>query len=347
MAKKIKNEETDSFAIEREAFFSNNTEIDTLRGDVSDDIIFQLNNAKSEEEIEQELYRRLKRYEKDGEILWGIVAGVENIGPHAVACVSWNGQKITIPEDQYIEPYFDMGKNYPSMSEAEQYKKRLGLIRHQIGAIIPFRVSHVERNVITEGPHEGEYEITTIGSRTAAMYTLRDIYFLHKNRKTKDQPPRTVNIGDKIQAHVLAVREDSVLIECCGKETRLGAHNLLPTEVVEDCTDYVRPGMTITVKVKNVALKDGDVDIAVTGRTYTPSKAIRNIKQGGMYLGVVELADDKKKVYTIILNFNGIKAMVPYAHVKGQVPLLRGDVVQFFANVIYDEFVAGSAQKQY
>ena len=347
MPKKIENNELDTFALERNAFFSNNNEIDTLRGDVSDDIIFQLNNTKSEEEIEQELYRRLKRYEKNGEILWGMVSGVESLGNHAVACVSWNGLKITIPEEDYIEPYFDMGNNYKSMDEGQKFKKRLGILRYQIGAVVPFCVTHVERNPITEGPHMGEFETTTLGSRVSAMKIMRDIYFFHKNRKTTELPPRTVNVGDKIQAHVLAVKEDSVLIECCGKETRLGAHNLLPTEVVENCTDYVRPGMTLTVKVKKVLIGEDSVDIAVTGRTYTPSKAIRNIKKGGMYLGVVELADDKREIYTIILNFNGIKAMVPYAHVKGQIPLLRGDIVQFFANAIYDEFVAGSAQKQY
>jgi len=342
------NESTENLTLDRNSFFSITTEHDAMSGAISEDILFIQSNSKNEKELEQETYQKLRRFEKDGEILWGVVSGVESFKNHAVACIMWNNFKISIPDTEYIEPYYDMGKNYASMDENEKFKKRLGLIRYQIGAIVPFTINHVERNIISEGPYIGEYETTTIGSRIAAMKILRDIFYFHKNRKIDELPPRTVNVGDKIQAHVLAVRPDSVLVECCGKETRLGSHNLLPTEVIEDCTNHVRPGMTITVKVKTVIVNEAldTVDIAVTGRTYNPSKAIRNIKVGGMYLGVVETTDDKKQVYTIILNISGIKAMVPYLHVKGHIPLLRGDVVQVCVNNVFEQFVAGSAQKQ-
>ena len=98
---------------------------DTMIGSLSDDIVLKKAGEQSQAEIESELYRKLKRYEKDGEILWGTITGVEGLNEHAVFSVLWNGLTVYISDDSYFEPSYSFGKNYQLLSEYEKYKYRV------------------------------------------------------------------------------------------------------------------------------------------------------------------------------------------------------------------------------
>jgi len=316
--------------------------IDSMVGTLSDDIILKEANTKSPEEIENELYRKLKRYEKDGEILWGTIYGIEEFEGHAVFCILWNNIKVSIPDESYFEADYDFGKNYQKLSDTEKLKFRVREAKFKIGALIPFKVILAQRELISKGAYEGEYAITVIGSRRDAMETLRDIWFWHKNRKRTDKTTREVHEGDIVKAHILAVKESSVEIEVLGCETRLVTHNLLDNEIVTNCEDHVSVGDTIPVRIKKVYLNDdGTIHLSATGRLNEVSKLISSMKTGSNYQGQVEKYNAEKRTYTIIL-INGVLAAVPEASVMGRVELNRGDVVQVYVVNKHDAFVSGS-----
>ena len=128
---------------------------DPMIGSLSDDILLKKVNEQSPAEIESELYRKLKRYEKDGEILWGTITGVEGLNEHAVFSVLWNGLTVYISDDSYFEPRYSFGKNYQLLSEHEKYKYRVREGMHKMGALIPFRIVHADRHTISSGTYEG------------------------------------------------------------------------------------------------------------------------------------------------------------------------------------------------
>lgn len=331
----------------RDDFYSNEKEIHNALsvGVASEDIIFEEETIKSPQEIEALLYRDLKIYEKNGEILWGTVYAIEELSNHAIICVLYNNQKVSIVDDDYFEDKYDFGKAYPSMTDEQKLAKRKRVASYQVGAKVCFVVKTVERSVITEGDFVGEYRISIIGDRKTAMKTLRDIYFWHKNRKRDDNNIRVIKDGSLILAHILAVKEDVVLCECAGVETKLFAYNLLSNDICENCKDHVAPGDAIKVRVKKCYLnEDGSVYLSITGRINEVPKLIETMKENSSYLGTVESYNPKKQSYTIFLK-NGVLATVPENHVKGRHILSRGDTVCVFVVKIYDGFVSGSCMK--
>jgi len=165
---------------------------------------------------------------------------------------------------------------------------------------------------------------------------------------TSNIPPRTISEGDIItNVNVLAVKEDNVLIEVKGVETRLYAHNLLDSCVVDNCCDHVKPGDHITVRVKKLYLNEDSIHISVTGRLNEPKKNIGQIKTGSDYLAIVDGYNKEKRVYRVILKGYGVPASIPEANVLGRIGLIRGDMVLVHVTHKYEDmgFVSGSARK--
>ena len=325
---------------------------DALVGTISDDLL--ITKEKSEAEISNDLYTTLKRYEHDGEILWGTVVGVELEAKDVVVIVVWNGIMVKIPATSYFEPEFDFGKNFSRMRFNEDKLAKIArCAKYQLNAKVCFKVAAVRKRLYKTGPFAGSYEIICIGNRRLAMETIRDIYFWHKNRKlSESQTPRSIKVGDIItNVNVLSVKEDNVLVECKGVETRLGAHNLLDSCVVDNCCDYVKPGDSITVRVKQIYLNEqenglsGNVHLSVTGRLNEPKKNLSMIQIGADYLAVVDGFNKEKGVYTMIVKGYGVPAAVPESNVLGRIGLIRGDMVLVHVTNKYDGFISGSARK--
>ena len=324
---------------------------DALVGTSSDELM--ITKEKSAAEISNDLYTTLKRYEHDGEVLWGTVVGVEKEAKDVVVIVVWNGIMVKISASSYFEPEFDFGKNFSRMRFNEDKLARIArCAKYQLNATVCFKVATVRKRLLKTGPFAGTYEIICIGNRRLAMETIRDIYFWHKNRKlSESQAPRSIKIGDIVtNVNVLSVKEDNVLVECKGVETRLGAHNLLDSCVVDNCCDYVKPGDTITVRIKQIYLNEengesNSVHLSVTGRLNEPKKNLSMIQIGADYLAIVDGFNKEKGVYTVIIKGYGVPASVPEANVLGRIGLIRGDMVLVHVTNKYDGFVAGSARK--
>ena len=312
-------------------------------GTKSEDII----ESPSEKEIENDIFNNLKRYQRQGEILWGTVYGVEPNERYGEAVISvlYNGVRISIPAHEYFEDSYNFGVTYNDMNDHQKMQRQMLAVRYQIGASVCFVVKGVAREKIKDDElFEDEYDIFAVGSRKEAMAKLRDIWFYHKNRKSSTkQPPRTVNTGDQFDAHVLQVREDMVVVECCGVETRIDNYNV-SNSIVMDCTDYTKPGDTIRVRVRKLHISPTSVYLLVTGRLHDSTKLIRSMKPKSTYLGKVAKYNDKSKFYTVTLK-NGVNAAVRTKNVQGEIDLSIGDIVAVTVTSIRPTYVVGLAMK--
>jgi len=309
-------------------------------GTFSDDIIIKKATALSENDKIQKAYNSLLRYSKDKELLWGTVIGLERQSNKVLIVVSWNEVKVVIPEEYFFEKHVQFSKVYDSMKESEKANVRRKVAGYYIGAIIPFTVESVSKD-----KEVGTILLTAIGNRVHAMEIIRDIYFYHKNRKITDMAPRSVEKDDIIKARVLNVRENSVLVECAGVETRLNCHHLTNTEVVDNCCDYVAPGDELTVKVIDSKIEEDRVYLYVTGRLIDTTREIRQMNKDSVYLGKVDKYNSEKHSYSVVLS-NGVLALVPENKVVGQLELCRGDkVLVHVETIVRDEFVVGTIIK--
>lgn len=317
---------------------------ESLIGSASDEVFSEIINEKTPKEIENEAYINLKRFERDGEILWGRIYGVEQFDMHAIICVLWNGIKISIPDNVFFEKEYNFGSSYASMSEEEQLRKRMQAAKYHINAVVCFRALNVSRDKIKEGEFAGQYSVFAIGSRIAAMEVLRDIFFWHKNRKISDSQPRTIHEGDVLKAHILCVKEENILVECAGVETRIGRADLSDHVFVDNCYDLYKPGDSITVRVKSLYINADTVHLSLTGRLGVVSKLITSMKISGSYIGRIVSAPIGRP-YTALLS-NGVTAAIGRDRVLGNLDLYIGDEVQVYVSNIFDNYVSGSAIKK-
>ena len=300
-------------------------------------------------EMEDRLYRDLQRYQRTKALLWGEVYGVEEsdvLKDHCLVAVLWNGMKVSIIDDEYFEPEFDFGRSYPAMDDHDKMRRRRTVAEYQIGARVCFIILGVSRTRITDGEFENEYEYHIIASRRQGMAILRDIWFLHRNRKDDGREPRSVSPGDIIRnGHVISVNERYALLECLGVETRVEAYNLTNKDVVENCMDFVHPGDVIPVRVRKLYLNDGDrIHLSVSGRLNNSSKLINTMRVNAAYLGHVDHYNKAKDRYTIVLR-NGVYASASSSQVIGNVILIPGDKVSVRVSAIRDGYVIGSVMK--
>ena len=277
-----------------------------------------------------------RRYMRNEDILWGTVFGVKKMA--GVFCLEaiWNGIIVNFTKSSYFEPEFRFGDRYDTMNNEEKLNREIALARYQEGATIPFCISSATIGEIPDGEHKGEKCLFVVGDKVKAMAKLRDHYFLKTNNPVK--------VGDVADAHVLAVRDDWALVECCGCEYRLDAYSL-NDKFVDNCADWVKPGNKIKVRFRKVHINpDGTVRIAVTGRMLASPETISRIVVGSSYLGTVDGYNSYKKHYNVVL-LNGVTAVIPAAEVMMGRSLTIGDRVTVKVKVVLDTHVICAAVK--
>lgn len=305
-------------------------------GQVSEEIQRDESKILSNKEKINENLRKLKKYKRTEEILWATVYGIESVVGNLHIVAIWNGINIDFTKASYFEPTFSFGRDYDLLEGKEKINRELIFARYQIGSHIPFVVSNVLESKITEGKRKGETITTIVGDRVQAMKKLRSHYF-HGEKCL-------VEVGNLAKAHVLAVRSDWVLVECLGVETLMDSYSL-NDQRVDNCSDFVKPGDTIQVRVRKLHLNDdGTVYLAVTGRLFVAPEVIANMKKGGTYLGTVDAYNKNKHNYSVIL-MNQVYAVIPAKEVIYNVPLTVGDKVNVKVINILETHVIGSAMK--
>ena len=317
-------------------------------GTVSQDIEEEEARRKSDAEIENDTYNQLRTFARNKEIVWGTVYGCEENERwpnHAIVTVLYNNVKVMIPDIAYFEDSFNFGPTYDSAPEAQKFARRQTMIRYQAGAKVCFIVKDVAREMVKAGEFAGSYLITASGSRKEAMALLRDIWFIHSNRSgSTPGKPRQVNVGDIADARVLSVRQDMVLVECLGVETRIDTYNL-NNDIVENCADFVKPGDTIPVRIRKLHVQGDRVYLTVSGRLNDVSKAILTMRPNSYYIGHVDHYNKDKQMYTIML-MNGVSAAVRKDNVLGGLELSNGDMVSVLVTRIMPTYVFGVANKR-
>lgn len=314
-------------------------------GEKSDELVQIDSVEKTGSEKEYELFKKLLVAQKTRQLLWGEVYGVEPRNDKVIIAVLWNGVKITIPDSEYFEPSFDFGKRYNEASNSEKIKRRATFASYQNGARVCFLVKAVVMNPIKNGDFAGEHNIVCVASRKEAMELLRDINFYHKERVHALSNIKEVQIGSTADANVIAVKEDHIVVECLGVETRIYAHDTTCNEFVENCKDYFVPGQKIQVKILKIHINGtSSVYLKVTGKITSSSKLINTMELRSSYIGFVESVNNVKKIYNVRLK-NGVLAGVLFSNVQGNVPLFIGNRVSVKVSKINDTYVYGSAMK--
>lgn len=270
---------------------------------------------------------------KKKEVLLGVISAIED-GDRDDSfniIVNWNGLRVIIPDFEYFEDKFNFGANYDELpNAAAKTRKRKIIARYHTGAEIYFIIKSIGKDTY------GQY--FAVASRREAMAAIRDEWFLHSNPDKIYE--HTAKIGDIAPAHVIAVVENAVLVECLGVETRIDA-NTLTSEYVENCKDFVSPGDTIEVRIRKLYTNDG-VYLAVNGRLNDSEGVIRTMKVKSNYLGTVDRYNKAKDMYIIRLN-NGVNANVYSKSVIGADALYTGQKVQVYVYSIMQNYVVGSA----
>lgn len=310
------------------------TVVHELIGHIGDEALRLEKTELSEDEKRARNYSECRKYMRNGDILWGTVFGVRNMGGVFCLEVIWNGIIVSFTKKSYFEPEFRFGEGYEAMNEAEKLNREIVLARYQEGATVPFCIANVAISEIKEGPFKGTKTLFVVGDKVKAMQKLREHYFL----KT-DHP---VKVGDLAEAHVLAVRDDKALVECCGCEYRIDAYSL-NDRFVESCADWVKPGNKIRVRFRKVHInEDGTVRIAVTGRMKASAEMLMGMSVGSSYLGTVDGYNSYKKHYNVIL-LNGVTAVIPENNVMMGRSLKVGDQVNVKVNAVLETHIIGSA----
>ena len=310
------------------------TVVHELIGHIGDEALRLEKPELSEDEKRARNYSECRKYMRNGDILWGTVFGVKNMGGVFCLEVIWNGIIVSFTKKSYFEPEFRFGEGYEAMNEAEKLNREIVLARYQEGATVPFCIANVAISEIKEGPFKGTKTLFVVGDKVKAMQKLREHYFL----KT-DHP---VKVGDLAEAHVLAVRDDKALVECCGCEYRIDAYSL-NDRFVESCADWVKPGNKIRVRFRKVHInEDGTVRIAVTGRMKASAEMLMGMSVGSSYLGTVDGYNSYKKHYNVIL-LNGVTAVIPENNVMMGRSLKVGDQVNVKVNAVLETHIIGSA----
>jgi len=342
-------------AITKVEIAQNDKKIETIDnhdiGLLSTEIQIEKSLEKSDLEIEGETYAELIKCSRNGEVLWGQVSSVDdapNIANRFFVSVIYKGTKISIPDNLYFEPSFDFGNNYTNkMNDEQKMECRRLIATYQLGATVCFCVDKVTKNKIDKGDYSGETYLTVIANRNKAMAIVRNIYFYHQGRtKSADKDPRTIDVGDIIKnANVISVKEDSIIVEAAGVETRIDAYNI-NNEYVTNCKKYFRPGDTIDVRVKKLHINPDSIYLTLSGRLNNSSKLVHTMRVGDVVLGVVDRYNPQKEKYTVVLK-NGVTASCPAYSVKGRIPIVVGDRVMVYITNIYLDggFVAGQASK--
>lgn len=311
--------------------------------------------SSNENEKEENFYK-LRENIKRGVIYWGTVIGYEvqedtrvqgEDRPTSILVkVKYGDEEVYIPDAEYFEPTFKFSHDDSKLSRTELKNEKIKRIQYQLDAEVCFVITYADRK---EAPAEIQeltgykYEHQILGSRKKAMEVLRDYYFYQ--RKDKNYPA-TAKVGDVVNAHVISVRDNMVVVECLGIETRLDEFEL-SNEVVNNCNDYAKAGDILPVTITKIHLNDEPNKIPyvkVTARSGVFNSNLAKIKAGNVYKGKVSHRNKLKQLYSVVLN-NGVVVTVPEKSVVGGLELDRNDNVVVHIRVVKGAYIMGTAYK--
>lgn len=326
----------------------------------------------SVEEEENKNWREIKQFVKDGEIVWGIVSGVQKGLSEQISdglfCVvtlpKYPDMQVIIDENDYWMPTQEYGNSYKSMSDEQKFAKRQRTMTYQVGARIPMLLINAQRTRVHQNGYDNwqtPYTYVIRGSRVKAMELLQNLWFFNSNANR----PK-LNESDVYFANVLQVRKNAIKVECCGVESYISAYEASGKRVVDDCTKYFKNGDKLNVRISRLHIhekgkpildrngnvtgnveKENYVYLSVSGRLYdrgyTP-KAISTITVGSSHLGQVASFNRKSHVYSVSLK-NGVLAAVHASRLVGVRYLDRGDRVLVTVEEILDTYVRGRAMR--
>ncbi len=312
--------------------------------------------VSANEKEKEERFFKLTENIKHGIIYWGTVIGYDvqedtrsnaSVKPTTILIkVKYGDEEVYIPDSEYFEPTFKFSYDDSKLSRAELKNEKIKRIQYQLDAEVCFVVTYTDR---FEAPKEVQeltgykYEHRILGSRRKAMEVLRDYYFYHRKDK---RYPEDIKVGDMVNSHVISVRDNMVVVECLGIETRLDEFEL-SNEVVNNCNDYVKAGDELPVTITKIHLNDEPNKIPyvkVTARSGVFNSNLAKIKVGNVYKGKVSHRNKTKKLYSIVLN-NGVVVTVGENNVIGGLELDRNDNVVVHIRVVKGAYITGTAYK--
>ena len=312
-------------------------------------------NSANEKEKEERFFKLTENI-KHGLIYWGTVIGYEiqedtrsnaEVKPSTILVkVKYGDEEVYIPDSEYFEPTFKFSYDDSKLSRSELKNEKIKRIQYQLDSEVCFVITYTDRFEVPKEIQDltgYKYEHRILGSRKKAMEVLRDYYFYHRKDK---RYPSDIKVGDMVDSHVISVRDNMVIVECLGIETRLDEFEL-SNEVVSNCNDYVKAGDILPVTITKIHLNDEPNKIPyvkVTARSGVFNSNLSKIKVGNVYKGKISHRNKVKKLYSVVLN-NGVVATVPENSVIGGLELDRNDNVVVHIKVVKGAYIMGTAYK--
>lgn len=274
-----------------------------------------------------------KKYKESGEILWCTVSATTPLMDTAscMVQVEYNGTSITIVENQYFEDSFEFGGGIETL-DPEVQKKEIAILKNkrasaQLGATVPVIITDIVKS-------DNEETVAIIGSRKKAMSELRNHYFLSGKFDIKK--------GDIVsEAHVLAVAQDYVIVECLGVETRMDAYSL-SYQNIHNCKKHFHPGDVLkNVTIRKFYANEGeDAYLTLTARTSATVQSASVLQVGSSYLGTISFYNKNKKCYSVVLEKSHLSVTV-YNHSKSDYVYSDGTRVFVTISKVYEHFAVG------
>jgi len=325
-------------------------------GTYSADIESEFTNLNlSKRELENRAFAFMKRCKENGEILVGTALQLVedesrkkfgiSVGFEPFESLDHTGLvEVIIPEEAFMLPNFDYGKDYAIKSKKEQWRVRKFRISPYLRSKIHFCVTSVFWGPSLVDPNVEV--IYAVGDRLMAMEKMRDKYFFHKNRKKETaDDPITIKVGDTVEAFVLAVYDQYITVQALGVETRIYLHDLT-RESISKCSEYVSPGEILPrCKILGIRVMDNKVELRLTNLSNDMPSSFYRIKEGSYCVGRVTGYNPKLDQYLIYLGI-GVTAFVYASNVvpKGT-QLSINDSVNVYIRRIYNNGVIGNAIK--
>ena len=308
----------------------------------------------SQAQEEEKTFRFMRKCLKDGEILVGTVIGILDDPKRMMVGAKLSYEptpsknhygmvEVTIPENVFFEPGMKFSRDYEQKQPRDQYRARKIAILQYLGAKIHFCVIGVSREKGYDPENPDQYVTLVIGDRNIAMSKLRDKYFYHKNRKISEEPI-TIKPGDLVEAFVVNVTNQMVMVVSLGVETRIYLHDLT-RDNVSSCYQYTHVGDILPeCQVISVEAKDNRIQLRLTNNRSEAPKMILSMKRGYYYRGRVVWYNLDKDLYTVHLD-NGVTAFVFRKNVMSYPDLSVNDIVSVCVTGIYKDTVVGNAVK--
>ena len=329
--------------------------VGTYSSDISSEFAF---TSTTQIEEEEKTYRFMRQCARNGEILVGtlvtVAADEKNLSLRAYLLFEpsftkehYGQVEVMIPEELFFGKNPDFGKRYSSKTPYEQFKVRKNRLLKYQNAKIHFCVLGVSRDKSDDPRFAGQKITTVIGDRNKAMGILRDMFFFHKNRKIEGQEPRSIEIGDTVEAFVVNALPQFVTVATCGVETKIYLNDLC-LDPINSCLRYTHVGEVLPrCEVLDVKIRDDEtVELRLTNNTTRPSKSILTLTEGSCSTGRVAWYNKDKQIYIIHL-VNGVTALVKDTpnNVIPYQELAINDVVSVCITHLAENKVMGNATK--